>query len=253
MVGRAKIGYAYRMESPARQIALVPPPDRRQSETALAIARGTARLLRSLGFSCISELPLPSGRRADLVALNERGEIWIVEIKSSVEDLRADQKWQEYRAHCDRLFFAFTQDLPCEIFPDDTGLIIADAYGAHLHCEAPEHRLPAPTRKLMTRAVRDGRGAADQPAGRSAGACGVLGTVVTRDRGMPQGRAKPHACSQPNADQFRRAWWAQRFAPSPTMTSQAYRGARFARIRCRVRRCMFSRRAVSETLRLHIS
>src|SRR4249919_993453 len=76
------------MESPARQVSLVPPPDRRQSETALAIARGTARLLRSLGFACVSELPLPSGRRADLVALNEKGEIWIVEIKSSVEDLR---------------------------------------------------------------------------------------------------------------------------------------------------------------------
>src|SRR3982074_2452508 len=138
------------MEPQARNIALVPPPDRRQSETALAIARGTARLLRSLGFSCVSELPLPSGRRADLVALNERGEIWIVEIKSSIEDLRADQKWQDYRAHCDRLFFAFPQDLPCEIFPEQTGLIVADAYGAHMHCEAPEHRLPAPTRKLMT-------------------------------------------------------------------------------------------------------
>jgi len=136
------------MESSARQISLAPPLDRRQSETALAIARGTARLLRSLGFSCISELPLPSGRRADLVALNEKGEIWIVEIKSSVEDLRADQKWQDYRMHCDRLFF--TQDLPCEIFPQETGLIIADAYGAHLHCEAPEHRLPAATRKSMT-------------------------------------------------------------------------------------------------------
>jgi hypothetical protein len=126
-----------------------PIPDRRQSETALAIARGTTRLLRSLGFACISELSLPSGRRADLVALNQRGEIWIVEIKSSVEDLRADQKWPEYRAHCDRLFFAFTQDLPCEIFPGNTGLIVADAYGAHVHCEAPEHRLAAPTRKLM--------------------------------------------------------------------------------------------------------
>ena len=138
------------MESPVHKISLAPPPDRRQSETALAIARGTARLLRSLGFACISELPLPSGRRADLVALNERGDIWIVEIKSSVEDLRADQKWQDYRAHCDRLFFAFTQDLPCEIFPSDTGLIVADAYGAHMLCDAPEHRLPAPTRKLMT-------------------------------------------------------------------------------------------------------
>src|SRR4051795_2725776 len=138
------------MESHARHVNAAPPPDRRQSETALAIARGTARLLRSLGFSCISELPLPSGRRADLVALHERGDIWIVEIKSSIEDFRADQKWQANPRPCDRLFFAFTQDLPCEIFPPDTGLIVADAYGAHLHCEAPEHRLPAPTRKLMT-------------------------------------------------------------------------------------------------------
>ena len=95
-------------------------------------------------------MPLPSGRRADLVALNERGEIWIVEIKSSVEDLRADRKWQEYRAHCDRLFFAFTRELPCEIFPEGTGLIVADAYGAHLQCEAPEHKLAAATRKQMT-------------------------------------------------------------------------------------------------------
>jgi hypothetical protein len=129
--------------------ALVPATDRRQSETALAVARGTIRLLRSLGFSCVGELSLPSGRRADLVALNERGEIWIVEIKSSIEDLRADQKWPDYRAHCDRLFFAFTQDLPCEIFPGDTGLIVADAYGAHIHCDAPEHKLPAATRKSM--------------------------------------------------------------------------------------------------------
>ena len=135
------------METHALHIAAL--PDRRQSETAIKIARGTARFLRSLGFACVAELPLPSGRRADLVALNERGEIWIVEIKSSLADLRADQKWPDYRAHCDRLFFAFTQELSCDLFPGDTGLIVADAYGAHLHCEAPEHKLPAATRKLM--------------------------------------------------------------------------------------------------------
>lgn len=125
------------------------PVDGRQSETALAIARGTSRLLRSLGFSTLAELPLPSGRRADLVAMNERGDIWIVEIKSSLADLRADGKWEDYRLHCDRLFFAFTSDLPCEIFPPGTGLIVADAYGAHMNCEAPEHRLPAATRKAV--------------------------------------------------------------------------------------------------------
>jgi hypothetical protein len=131
--------------------SLVPalPVDGRQSPTALAVARGTTRLLHSLGFSVISELPLASGRRADLVALGTDGEVWIVEIKSSIADLRADQKWIEYRLHCDRLFFATTLEVPCEIFPPDTGLIVADAFGASIVCEAPEHRLHAATRKTM--------------------------------------------------------------------------------------------------------
>ncbi len=125
------------------------PVDGRQSEAALAIARGTSRLLLSLGFSCVAELPLASGRRADLVGLDATGEIWIVEIKSSVADFRADQKWQDYRLHCDRLFFATAMEVPAEIFPPDTGLIIADAFGAQMMCEAPEHRLAAATRKSM--------------------------------------------------------------------------------------------------------
>jgi hypothetical protein len=55
----------------------------------------------------------------------------------------------DYRLHCDRLFFATTLEVPCEIFPPDTGLIVADAFGASIMCEAPEHRLPAATRKSM--------------------------------------------------------------------------------------------------------
>jgi hypothetical protein len=134
---------------PANALASLLPPDGRQSPTALAVARGTTRLLHQLGFSAVSELPLPSGRRADLVALNGAGDIWIVEIKSSVEDFRADQKWTDYRAHCDRLFFATTLEVPCGIFPKDTGLIVADAFGAQVTCEAPIHRLHASTRKSM--------------------------------------------------------------------------------------------------------
>jgi hypothetical protein len=125
------------------------PVDGRQSETALMIARGTTRLLHAHGFSVVAELPLASGRRADLVALDGRGEIWIVEIKSSVADFRADQKWMDYRLHCDRLFFATCQAVPCDIFPPDTGLIVADGFGGSFVCEAPEHRLPAATRKSM--------------------------------------------------------------------------------------------------------
>src|SRR6202790_236009 len=125
------------------------PVDGRQSQTALAIARGTARYLHALGYCVVSELPLPSGRRADLVALGGDGEIVIVEIKSSVADFRADQKWMDYRLHCDRLFFATIAEVPCEIFPADAGLIVADAFGASIVCEAPEHRLPAATRKSI--------------------------------------------------------------------------------------------------------
>lgn len=129
--------------------SLVLPPDGRQSATALAVARGTARLLHSFGLSVVSELALSSGRRADLVALGGAGEIWIVEIKSSIADFRADRKWMDYRLHCDRLFFATTLEVPCDIFPKDTGLIVADAFGAEIVCEAPEHRMHAATRKSM--------------------------------------------------------------------------------------------------------
>jgi hypothetical protein len=125
------------------------PVDGRQSRTALAVARGTQRLLLALGLSCVSELSLLSGRRADLVALGGDGEIWIVEIKSSVEDFRADQKWTDYRLHCDRLFFATAEHVPLDIFPADAGLILADAYGAELVRDAPEHRLHAATRKSV--------------------------------------------------------------------------------------------------------
>jgi len=126
------------------------PVDGRQSPAALAIARGATRLLLSLGHVVVPELPLPSGRRADLVTLGQGGDIWIVEIKSSVADLRADHKWMDYRLHCDRLFFATTIDVPCELFPPETGLIVADSFGAHIACEAPDHRLQAATRRSMT-------------------------------------------------------------------------------------------------------
>ena len=133
----------------ASSLATALPVDGRQSPAALAVARGTTRLLHSLGFSVVGELPLASGRRADLVALGGDGEVWIIEIKSSVADFRADRKWSDYRLHCDRLFFATAPEVPSQIFPPDAGLIVADAFGASIMSEAPEHRLHAATRKRM--------------------------------------------------------------------------------------------------------
>ncbi|MFC5069508.1 MmcB family DNA repair protein [Flaviflagellibacter deserti] len=124
-------------------------PDGRQSPAASDIARGTMRLMRSLGLACVPELPLASGRRADLVAVCPRGRIWIVEIKSCLADYQADHKWEDYRAHCDRLYFAVDPRFPRDILPEEAGLILADRYGAQVLREPEEHPLAGATRRMM--------------------------------------------------------------------------------------------------------
>jgi hypothetical protein len=126
-----------------------PPADGRWSAEADAVARGTTRLLTALGYAVVREMPLASGRRADLVGLARDGSFLIVEVKSSLADLRADAKWPFYRAHCDRLWFATREGVPPQAFPAECGLVIADAYGATLLREAPEHRIAPATRKAM--------------------------------------------------------------------------------------------------------
>lgn len=128
------------------------PVDRRQSEAALAIARGVRRLLRARGFATVTELPLSSGRRADIVGVNDEGALLIVEIKSSVADFRADRKWRDYAAHCDRLYFAVDAAMPVDILPEEAGLIVADSYGGEILREpAPRTLAPAARRAVLLR------------------------------------------------------------------------------------------------------
>jgi len=134
--------------------------DGRQSETALGIARGVRRLLRARGFSTVTELPLVDGRRADVVALNAEGALLIVEIKSSVADFRADHKWRDYAAHCDRLYFAISAQIPVEIMPEDAGLIVADPYGAEILREATPRVIAPATRRAVL--LRFAQAAADR-------------------------------------------------------------------------------------------
>lgn len=136
------------MTSPTPSLAA--PVDGRQSAAALDIARGTKRMLLAHGFASVAELPLANGRRADLIAISDKGEIWIVEIKSGVEDFRSDAKWPEYREFCDRLFFAVDGHFPRELLPSDTGHIIADRFGAEIVQPAPLHQLAGARRKALT-------------------------------------------------------------------------------------------------------
>lgn len=124
--------------------------DGRQSPAAFDICRGVARLLKAHGLATLNEVALANGRRADVVGVCDSGEIWIVEIKSCLEDFRADQKWPEYREFCDRLFFAVAPGFSREVLPSDTGLIVADRYGGEVVRAAPEHRLAGARRKAVT-------------------------------------------------------------------------------------------------------
>jgi hypothetical protein len=124
--------------------------DGRQSETALMIQRGVGRLMRASGFAVLSEFTLATGRRADLIGIDGSGEIWIVEIKSSPEDFRADAKWPEYRDYCDRLFFAIPASMDQDMMPSDAGLIVADSWGADILRQAQTAVLHASRRRALT-------------------------------------------------------------------------------------------------------
>jgi hypothetical protein len=123
--------------------------DGRQSPVALDIGRGVGRCLANHGFTTIAEMTLASGRRADIVGVSDAGEIWIVEIKSSVEDFRADHKWPDYRDFCDRFFFAVQTSFPRDLIPESVGLILADRFGGEVVRPAPGHKLVPNRRKSV--------------------------------------------------------------------------------------------------------
>jgi hypothetical protein len=119
------------------------------------IVRGTCRLLLDLGASPLLEWTLANGRRADIAAIDAAGDILIIEVKSCREDYEADAKWQDYLEFADRFYFAVDADFPKELLPDQTGLILADRYGAAILREAPRGGLaPARRKAAMLRFAR---------------------------------------------------------------------------------------------------
>jgi len=113
------------------------------------LARGVTRHLVSYGFACVEELVPARGLRVDVMALGPKGEIWVVECKSSRADFTSDSKWQGYLQWADRFFWAVDEHFPTELLPDDTGLIIGDAYGAEIIRMPDETKLAASRRKVM--------------------------------------------------------------------------------------------------------
>ena len=118
--------------------------------TAALLARGLIRFHAERGLVCLTEFTLRSGRRADLICLDAKGGLSIIEIKSSVEDFRSDQKWPEYLEFCDRFSFAVPEHFPRDLIPAGQGLLVADAYGATVIREAETRKLNAARRRAVS-------------------------------------------------------------------------------------------------------
>jgi hypothetical protein len=120
---------------------------------AFDVVRGTQRLFQRLDWFALSEVPLPNGRRADMMALCPKGTLTIVEIKVSRADLLGDAKWPDYLDYCDRYFWAVPRGFDLSLFdrdslrPAQTGLIVADRYDAAILRDAAESQLNTGRRK----------------------------------------------------------------------------------------------------------
>jgi len=127
-----------------------PSPDERAAQ---AVARGICRLFARNDIWCLSEMPLRSNRRADLMGIDAKGQVIIVEIKVSKADLMGDGKWTDYLDHCDRFYWGLAAQLDRSCMetaafrPDQCGLIVADGYDAEILRPAPTVPLNPARRK----------------------------------------------------------------------------------------------------------
>ena len=120
-----------------------------QLQPGQLLARGVSRHLRGHGFVSVEEFVPKRGLRVDVFGLGPKGEIWVIECKSSLTDFQTDKKWRGYLEWCDRYFWAVDSDFPNELLPEETGLIIADSYDAEIIRMAPEDKLAPARRKVM--------------------------------------------------------------------------------------------------------
>jgi hypothetical protein len=130
-------------------MTLPAPQDMPRAMPGQLLARGVSRHLLGHDFVTLEEVVPAPGLRVDVMGLGPRGEIWVVECKSGRADFMTDRKWQGYLDWCDRFFWAVDAGFPTDLLPQDTGLILADGYGAEILRMGPEMPLAAARRKAM--------------------------------------------------------------------------------------------------------
>ena len=126
-----------------------PAPELSLPERSQRVRRAAARLCLQLGWSPVHEVPLPNGRRADILALRPDGGFACIEVKSGARDFLTDGKWPEYREFADALYFAVDGEFPAALLPEDAGLIVACGHEAEIIRDAPAHKLATSRRRAL--------------------------------------------------------------------------------------------------------
>lgn len=118
-------------------------------ERSLAVRRAVSRLCGRLGWAPVHEVPLPNGRRADILALRADGRFACIEVKSGPRDFLTDTKWPEYRDFSDSLYFAVDDMFPLKLLPAEVGLIVAGDGWAEILRDAPQHDMTVARRRSL--------------------------------------------------------------------------------------------------------
>ena len=146
----------YRIRGLVRNASGQAVPDPGRPQPGMLLARGAAVVLEAAGFASLKEFPLGNGRRVDLIGLDERGRIAIVEVKSSLADYRADGKWMDYLPYCDLFFFAVPEDFPLAVLEegeavvDRIGIMVVDGYAGAIRRRPRLQPLHPARRKALT-------------------------------------------------------------------------------------------------------
>jgi hypothetical protein len=143
-------------------------------ERTATTCRAAMRFCARNRWAPLAEMPIPCGRRLDIMALTPEGHLVAIEVKSGPRDFLSDFKWQEYRDWCDRLYFAVDCDFPQELIPEDVGLIVSDGFDAEMVRDTEHRPLAGARRKSLMHRY------AVMAAGRLAALCDPVGAQEMR-------------------------------------------------------------------------
>ncbi len=115
------------------------------------ITDAIARSYYEQGDGVLREFKLKNRRRVDLVTINEKGWIIIIEIKSSPEDFLSDKKWGEYIDWADQFYFGVAHNFPIGILPKEHGIITTDGFDVYQVQTSPVQKLNGSRRNSLIR------------------------------------------------------------------------------------------------------